>query len=76
MSTAFKSERPQGTLVRFPRREPVQLDADLKAFLDEVVIPMLIREAVEDIRRENLVELEARSVEDCARVTVIGEAAQ
>jgi len=76
MSTAFKSERPQGTLVRFPRREPVQLDADLKAFLDEVVIPILIREAVEDIRRENLVELEARSVEDCARVTVIGEAAQ
>ncbi len=76
MSTAFKSERQQGTLVRFPRREPVQLDADLKAFLDEVVIPILIREAVEDIRRENLVELEARSVEDCARVTVIGEAAQ
>lgn len=76
MSTAFKSEHSQGTLVRFPRRQPVQLDADLKAFLDEVVIPMLIREAVEDIGRENLVELEARSVEDCARVTVIGEAAR
>jgi hypothetical protein len=76
MSNAFKSERSQGTLVRFPRREPVQLDADLKAFLDEVVIPTLIREAVEDMRRENLVELEARSVEDCARVTGIGEAAQ
>jgi hypothetical protein len=52
------------------------MDPDLKAFLDEVVIPMLIREAVEDICRENLVELEARSVEDCARVTGIGEAAQ
>jgi hypothetical protein len=75
MSTAFKSEHSQGTLVRFPRRESVQLDSDLKAFLDEVVIPMLIREAVEDIRRENLVELQARGVEDCARVTVIGEAA-
>lgn len=76
MSAAFKSEHTQGTLVRFPRREPVQLGADLKAFLDEVVIPILIREAVEDIRRENLVELEARSVEDCARVTIIEEAAQ
>jgi hypothetical protein len=52
------------------------MDADLKAFLDEVVIPILIREALEDVRRENLVELEARSGEDCARVTVIGEAAQ
>lgn len=52
------------------------MDADLKAFLDEVVIPMLIREAVEEIRRENLVEAEALSVKDCARVTVIGEAAQ
>lgn len=76
MSTAFKSERSQGALVRFPRRESVQMDADLKAFLDEVIIPILIREAVEDIRRENLVELEARSVEDCARLTVIEEAAQ
>jgi len=52
------------------------LDADLKAFLDEVVVPILVREAVEDIRRENLVELEAQSVEDCARVTIIEEAAQ
>jgi len=76
MSIASKSERSQGTLVRFPQREPVQMDADLKAFLDEVVIPMLIREAVEEIRRENLVEAEALSVKDCARVTVIGEAAQ
>ena len=74
MSTAFKSERSQGTLVRFPRREPVQLDADLKAFLDEVVIPTLIREALKEMQAENSVELETRSMEDCAQNFGIAEA--
>ena len=74
MNTAFKSERPQETLVRFPRREPVQLDADLKAFLDEVIIPTLIRDALEEMKSENLVELETRSVEYCARNLCIVEA--
>src|SRR5712664_3383878 len=32
MSTAFKSERPQGTLVRFPRREPVREKGYRKIF--------------------------------------------
>lgn len=49
------------------------MDADLKAFLDEVVIPMLIREAVEEIKSENSIELEGQSVEDCARnVCIVG----
>jgi hypothetical protein len=76
MTKALKSERSQGTLIRFPRREPVQLDADLKAFLDEVIIPTLIREALDEFKAENLVELEGRSVEDGARNVCIVEAAR
>jgi len=76
MSTAFKSERSQGTLVRFPRREPVQLDVDLKAFLDEVIIPALIREALEEMKAENSVELDGRDMEHCARNVCIAEAAR
>jgi hypothetical protein len=76
MSKAFKSERSQGTVIRFPRREPVQMDADLKAFLDDVVIPTLIREALEEIKAENLVELGTPSVKDCARNVCIAEASR
>ena len=52
------------------------MDAELKAFLDEIVIPILIRDAMEEIRKENLVESCPRSVEDCARETVIEGAAR
>ena len=50
------------------------MDADLKAFLDEVIIPTLIRDALEEMKSENLIELEAPSVEDCARNVCIVEA--
>jgi hypothetical protein len=72
----LKSDRSQGTLIKFPRRKAVQLDAELKAFLDEIVIPILIRDAMEEIRKENLVEFETRSVEDCARNLIIEGAAR
>lgn len=76
MSNAIQSGEPRESLLRFPRREPVQLEPSLKAFLDDVIIPTLIREAMEEIRKENLVELEERSVEDCARNTSRVEASR
>jgi hypothetical protein len=33
-------------VVTFARRKPVQIDSELKAFLDECVIPLLIRGAM------------------------------
>jgi hypothetical protein len=74
MSTAFKSERSQGTLIGFPQREPVQMDADLKAFLDEVIIPTLIREALKEMQAENSVESETRGMKECAQNFGIAEA--
>jgi hypothetical protein len=50
------------------------MDADLKAFLDEVIIPTLIRDALEEIKSENSVELEGPGVENCARNVCIVEA--
>lgn len=67
MSNAIQSGEPRESLLRFARREPVQLDPDLKAFLDDVIVPTLIRQAMEEIQNENLIELNEQSVEDCAR---------
>jgi hypothetical protein len=66
VSAALQPGISQETVIEFPRREPVQLDADLKAFLDEVIIPGLIREAMEELHQENLVELNPPGMEDCA----------
>ena len=47
------------------------MDPDLKAFLDEVIIPGLVREAVEELREENLLEVRSQSMEDCARNPIV-----
>jgi hypothetical protein len=46
-------------LVRMPAP---RIDADLKAFCDEVLVPMLVRDALEDIRRENQLASERATV--------------
>jgi hypothetical protein len=43
----------------------------LKAFLDEAIIPGLIREALEELREENLLEMKPQSMEDCARNPIV-----
>jgi len=50
------------------------MDADLKAFLDEVIIPTLIREALKEMQAENSVESETRSMKECAQNFGIAEA--
>lgn len=38
------------------RRKNISIEPELKAFLDDFLIPALVREALADLRRENSVE--------------------
>jgi hypothetical protein len=39
----------------------------LREFLDAVIVPLLVRNALAEIQRENVVESGSRLVKDCAR---------
>jgi hypothetical protein len=54
-------------LVRMPGP---RIDADLKAFCDEVLVPMLVRDALEDIKRENQLASDRATVGNSNSVAV------
>jgi len=45
---------PSKSPINFPRWKPAPLDPDMKAFLDEVIIPSLIKEALAGIRDQGI----------------------
>jgi hypothetical protein len=65
MATAAKIGMTKATVVLFSKREPIQIDPELKDFLDEAVIPSLIREALAEIKSEKTLAPESSSVADC-----------
>lgn len=66
MATASQFGTPQGNVVSFRKRKPIEIEPELKAFLDDVVIPALVREALADLEREKKIELNGQVVEHCA----------
>ena len=65
MARTIKSERAKAEIVAFAKREIVPMDLALKAFLDDCVIPILIREALGEMKTEKSLELALPSVTDC-----------
>ncbi len=66
MATGRNSEVRQANVISFPKRKLVPIEPELKSFLDDCLIPMLIRAALEEISQKGL-ENEPRSVADCGR---------
>ncbi len=55
-------------LVPFARKRAVSIEPDLKKFLDECIVPALVREALENISGKTL-EYSTAVVADCVHST-------
>jgi hypothetical protein len=53
MAEQLKPEAAHANVISFAKRKPVPIEPELKKFLDECVIPMLIREALAEIPLES-----------------------
>lgn len=67
MATASQLGTPQGSVIPFQKRRTVEIEPALKAFLDDVVIPILVRDALAELEREKAIELGRPGVEHSAR---------
>jgi hypothetical protein len=52
MATAAKLRTPDGEMSQLQKRKPAQIEPELKAFLDAVIVPILVRKALAEIQRE------------------------
>lgn len=68
-----KIERTQAGVIKFTNRKPVSIDPELKKFLDEVVVPMLIRGALKEVNPKTLETEMERSANSGQRENVAGE---
>jgi hypothetical protein len=67
MAEAQQPESPQAKLVPFARRKLVHIEPELKDFLDECIIPLLIDSALAESKAQIAIESESPSVADCER---------
>jgi hypothetical protein len=73
MAEAQQPASSQAKLVPFAKRKPAQIGPELKAFLDECIVPLLIRDALGKLdsqNSKNAVVFESPSVADCGRKNV------
>lgn len=61
MAEQLKPGTSQANVLPFAKRKSVPIEPDLKKFLDECVIPMLIREAVAEISLERMPDVAPHS---------------
>ena len=54
MGTAQKLEGLEANVVPFAKRKHTPIEPELKAFLDECLIPMLIRDALAEMSKKTL----------------------
>jgi hypothetical protein len=74
MGTVHKLEKAEAKVVAFARRKPTTIDPELKSFLDECVIPLLIREALAEKPKKTL-ETQPRHGADCDPMDVSNNSA-
>lgn len=61
MAELLKPGTSQANVLPFAKRKSVPIEPELKKFLDECVIPMLIREAVAEISLERMPDVAPHS---------------
>lgn len=75
MAAASQFGAVEGNAIPFPRRSRSEIEPALKSFLDEVVVPLLVTDALAELEREKVIESKRRAMEhsDKAAERIQGE---